>query len=483
VEQKTQTIFEMPLVIVRDVRRPKYKFLVVSNYGWCWNMASWLEDEGHEAVLCILDAACKSVADGFVKKVDSVEEVLKGDEQREWILVADNIGMGAMLDNYRRQGWRVWGGSRFADRLEKDRAYAMQVFERLGLPIPFTYTASSLQEVRRFLLQHADKRWVLKPHDNKVSVYVSEGVEDALEVVDWWEDIGLTNTEVDIQQFIEGRNVDVEFLYANGQFCLPPNYTVETKKFLVDDLGQTVGCMSSVVWVSWEGCRVLKEVLFPFAQGVRRTGFCGPISLNIMVEEGTERLFVLEATPRIGYNAYYALHHLRHPDLGWGDLIHACVTHNPDEEPLGLDFRSDVVAVALEVSIPPAPLEHPDKNFQYRVYQEIAGGVPLFYEEGKTYPAWVHLCDVRKEGGKVVCAGTNAIVMEIVAVAEEASAALKKCWETLKQLRVPNKQARVRDAVEDFERYYPKWVRSRIVAPYQPRDTGMVWERAKEASG
>jgi phosphoribosylamine-glycine ligase len=336
-----------------------------------------------------------------------------------------------------------------------------------------TYTAQGTQDARQFL-QKYPARWVLKPHDNKVQVYISEGIEDALEVLDWWESLGLTTMEIDVQQFIEGRNVDVELWFGNGAPFLPANYDIETKKFLVDDLGMTVGCMSSVCWFSYRtDVRVLQEVLFPFAQQVKRTRWTGPASINIMIEEGTNELYALELTPRIGYNAYYCLHHLKE-SVGWGEIIwRMCHKETEELEVIeGLDETK--FAVGIEVSIPPSPVEHPDKQFMKRLYEEIAKGVPLWVHEER-YPAHVHLCDVMKdEHGRLVCAGTNGIVAEVIAVDEDPHAALRKCAETVKMLKIPNKQARIRDALDDFDRYYAQWTKQNIVAPLYSIARGIV---------
>jgi len=461
----------MMMLILRRTPQIKGKFLVVSNYGWCWNMAVWLKDEGHEAVVCILEDDYKHVGDGLVDKVDTLDEVLRTDYRREWILVADNIGMGRLLDEYRRNGWLVWGGSSWADRMEKDREYAMRFFEYCGISIPYTYTARGIDDAIRFLRANGG-RWVLKPHDNKVSVYIADGLEDALEVLDWWRQLGLENMEIDVQQFIEGRNVDVELWFGNGIPFLPANYTIETKKFMVDDLGMTVGCMSSVCWFSYRPSRTLNEVLIPFAAKVRRFRWTGPASINIMVEDRTHRLYALELTPRIGYNAYFCLHHLK-GSVGWGELIWE-MTHKENDEPQIIEgLNTHEFSVGIEVSIPPSPLEHPDKRFMSRIYDEIAKGVPIWVTGN--YSAHVHLCDVMKdEHGQIVCAGTNGIVAEVIATDEDPHAALKKCVETVKRLRIPNKQARMRDALDDFDKYFPIWVKSDVVPDIERIETGLV---------
>lgn len=439
----------------------KPKFLVFSKEGWCWNMAAWLKEEGYEAVCYIHEEGFKHLGDGFVDKVDDAKEVLRGDKSREWIIVFDNIGLGGIADALRKQGWRVWGASRWADRLEKDREYGRYICELAGVPTPTTYTASSLTDAENYIRSRPQK-YVLKPHDNKVVVYIAEGADDALAMLQYWRSLGLETMSVDIQDYIWGRNVDVEFWYNNGLYLLPPNYTVETKRFLPGDCGPTVGCMSSVVWTSLDNSRVISEVLLPIAKVVRRYRWTGPLSVNIIVEEETENLYVLEFTPRIGYNAYFCLKHLL-PD-GFADVIIRCTS--PWETPEEFLPQRMVVtdntqfSVGIEVSIPPYPFETADKRLMQRVY-ESTKGLPIFVEE--TYPAKVYLCDVYKEDGMIKVGGTNAIVAEIVSTDESVDAAYERCVKTFYQLHIPNKQARLFDAVSDFKKYYPVWVEKGIV--------------------
>jgi hypothetical protein len=131
-------------------------------------------------------------------------------------------------------------------------------------------------------------------------------------------------------------------------------------------------------------------------------------------------------------------------------------------------------AVGIEVSIPPCPIEHPDKRFMRRIYDEIAEGVPIWVQPSG-YPAHVHLCDVMKdEHNRLVCAGTNGIVAEVIAVDEDPHAALRKCVETVKMLKITNKQARMRDALDDFDKYYPKWTKQNIVPPVASISRGII---------
>lgn len=454
---------------VMENRPQRLKFLVFSKEGWCWNMAEWLRDEGHEVACYIHEDYAKHLGDGFISdiKVDDFREVLRGDRSREWIIVFDNIGLGKIADELKRHGWRVWGASQWADRIEKDREYGRRVCEIAGIKSPPTYTARTIPEAINFIRSNPNK-YVLKPHDNKVAVYISYDMDDAIGMLQHWEKLGLERTEVDIQTYIVGRNVDVEFIFGNGYPLFPPNYTVETKYFMPGECGPIVGCMTSVVWTSTMRNRIYDEIFKQIFPVVRRYKWTGPLSLNIIVEDDTNELYVLEFTPRIGYNAYFCLKHLL-PN-GFSDLIWRCVSVNDDNsQDISLRMINTDTArfsVGLEVSIPPYPFEHPDKKKMAEIYGAIKGR-PLFIEG--TYPAKIYLCDVYKNEEGVLCAGgTNGIIAEIIAENENAEAAWNKCVETFHMLRIRDKQARLFDGIDDFLKYYPKWVEKGIVGGVTP---------------
>jgi len=437
------------------------KFLIYSTEGWGWNIAPLLKEFGHEAVVYVANEEIKHVGDGLCDKVDDWREVLSKDRYREWIVVWDNIGHGEVADMLRREGWRVFGGGKFADKLEKDREFGRQFAERAGLKTPPTQTFPNPQAALEFVREHPD-RYVLKPHDNKIAVYVSYGVEDAIEVLEYWSKMsGLTSTEIDVQKYIVGRNIDVEVWWHNGNMIGPPNYDIETKFFYPDDMGPIVGCMTSVVWWSNEQTRTW-ELLRQIQPLMKRIKWTGPISANIIVEETTHQLYVLEWTPRFGYNAYYCLWEL-FPD--WGQLFHLTFSAESD---IILPVNTSQFGVAAEVSLPPYPFESPDKALMRKVYSPLEG-MPLSFEGN--FPAKIYPCDAMlDENGRIVCAGVNGIIAEVVACDEVAEVAWERVVTTVKQLKIPSKQARIADGIKDFQEWFPRFVKWKVAGNITPQE-------------
>ena len=434
------------------------RFVVVSVYGWCPNIAAKFKEEGHTAYLYIHEDAYKEVWDGLIEKIDDLERFLLRDFRRETVLVADNIGVGALLDAYRDLGFRVWGGSAIADKLEKDREFARKVFEKANVKTPRTVTVSSIEAAIEAVRASRFSRVVLKPHSNFLTTYVSEGVEDAIETLLWWKKIAQDKAfKIDVQEYIKGKCVDVEVWLANGFPVFPPNYTVETKKFMVDDLGVGVGCMSSIVWASPEYSRIVEEGVLKVCEVLFRYRLNGPLSINFVVDENFRNFYALEFTPRIGYNAHYCLWELFQEPIS-EVILRSFAVRSPEEAQMAIDTSR--FSVGVEVSIPPSPFEHADKQLMRKVY-DTAKGVPLTFVacDGVT----IHPTDVKLEEGKLVCAGTNAIVAELVTVGEDVEACVRKLKEAVKKQLIPNKQARIRDIAEGFMDWYEKAVEARLI--------------------
>jgi len=432
---------------------PRNKWVLYSS-GAGWQLANILEEAGDEAVVYFRKQEDRHLAEGLVKKIDDdgLREILRTDRYREWIFVWDDIGDGKIADSLRQMGWRVFGGGRFADKIEKDRGFARQVAERCGIKPPPTQECPNPAAAMQFIREHPG-RYVLKPYDNQISVYISDGVEDALEILSYWQRIA-PNMALDVQKYITGRNVDVEIWWNRGIPVGPPNYDIETKKFMPDDFGSSVGCATSVVWWStrasktWEVCKQLEPVM-------RRVDYTGPISLNLMIDEATHQIFLLEFTPRFGYNAYYCLWEL--DPYRFGEFM--LMTFEAYEETL-LPVNTHQFAAAARVSIPPYPFEHPDKKIHRQLYEQLRG-MPISLEGD--YPAKIYPGDVMLEDGKMVCAGIDGIIAEVVAVDESPEAAWAKVVETVKALKIPNKQARLADGIDDFQKWFPRFVAWKVV--------------------
>jgi len=102
------------------------------------------------------------------------------------------------------------------------------------------------------------------------------------------------------KDFVEGVEASAEvYINSTGYYAL--NFTIETKKFLNNELGPNTGCSGSLCWMARRDNPLFEKGLKKCVEPLQELGYVGPIDLNtISNSEGT---FALEFTPRFGYDA------------------------------------------------------------------------------------------------------------------------------------------------------------------------------------
>src|SRR5918997_2637005 len=109
--------------------------------------------EGHDVRVSVSEPSAASTMAGLVPRTADWRGEL--DWVREAgsnaLILFEAIGFGALQDDLRAQGYNVIGGSAFGDRLENDRAFAMQLLGQKGLCVPavqqFTRAGQALADL------------------------------------------------------------------------------------------------------------------------------------------------------------------------------------------------------------------------------------------------------------------------------------------------------------------------------------------------
>ena len=370
------------------------KFFIVDRFGDSLGVAWRLQYEGHEVKLFLEDKQAQGQFKGILEQI-TIEE---GEKWNPDYIIFGMVGFGKEADRLSKK-FPVFGASSIMDRLEYDRKFALQTLKKAGIKIPKHEEFKNAAEADKFLTANPGK-WVLKPFGNKGNdlTYVGEDAKDLAEFIHR-EEKNLSDGFL-LQEFVKGLEISTEVFYSEGIPILPSNNTFETKKFMNDDLGPTVGCSSSVVWKSFNNLpynKTLKK-LEPF---MKETKYTGPLDINCIISDKDKQMYALELTGRLGYSAIYALMKLV-PELG--EFI-ADVCDGISEAPYKEGY-----AAALRVTIPPYPLDdkNPDNKDKLLVplYNQRAKGVPIEVEFGED----IIPLDVCEENKKFVCSGFDGIV-------------------------------------------------------------------------
>lgn len=405
------------------------KYCFISKYADSIGIIPHIEAEGHEVVYYIHDKSFlySQIGDGYIKKVSSISEGVKDADY----IIFDTTGFGTVADRLRKAGKKVWGGCSFADKLEHDRYFALELVKQLGLRIPRSVEVTK-QEALEYLKQE-QPQWILKTNiDISSLTFIPESNEYLAKFIE--AEPLLNNTKFILQEYVSGVEVSTNIFYIQGRKIPNPDWTLETKRFLPHNLGMNTGCMTSLVGVYPVAeprlyQKTLKKCEYLFEKMELNT--C--VDINTIIDKNTGEPYFLEFTPRLGYNWLYA--YLPTLDITPAEFFAKLCENTLEEIPVRYK-----VGTAIRISVPPYPLEIDtnDKNIQkYFKYPVIVEDLTRVY-----------LVGVKKtEGGFVVA---NPIVAEVSEVGNDWRAVFEQCYKNTAFIQVANKQFRT-DGIRDAD--------------------------------
>jgi len=385
------------------------KFRLITKGADAIGLLQRLQEEGHDVTIDIRDPLRKDSGKGVIERASGVPS-------KDTILLFDFVGMGSVADRYKRLGYKVIGASKEADALELDRAAGLQLMHALKIKTPPSFEFSSVDKAIDFV-KRTQKPYAIKPNSNDLFTCVGKSVRQTLMMLDFFSQKDEIRHGLVLQRVVKGDEISTECWLKNGQYVEgSANRTIEEKHFLVGNLGKQVGCMASMVWRA-------KPERWMYEIGEYLPNYTGPIDLN-RIFVGNQS-FGLEWTPRFGYNAIYALVELLETPLG--DAL------------ADMSFRlSDEYAFALRISIPPYPLELPDKKLEHSIYQRTKGLLIGRLPE----PEHIWLLDFMLENDRLVVAGVDGVIMEVTASGKTPQEAAEKVYSIAERLELKDKQYR-----------------------------------------
>jgi phosphoribosylamine--glycine ligase len=387
----------------------------------------WLiKDEGNEVALWVESPLFKDAWEGILPRVDKWQSHVDDDT----VVIFDTTGLGKEADKLRAKGVPTFGGSEFADSLEKDRLYGIRVMEQSGIKVPQYCVFNDSKSAIEFIHAHPDMRMVFKPYggdEASALTYVSEDSEDLLGYIKYLESLKETMWDnVVLQEFKEGVSVDTWGWTDGTKFVPPFIHTIEDKKFMNDDKGPGTGCAGNIVWIEPHECRAIREGI----ARVRPRSLVGLISLNTIVND--EGIWGLEWTPRFGYDDFAAYIHLMGSEVGKliSDFAHG---QAPDE----LDVIDEVVAAGVRLSVPPYPSEPVKEKPLLQTSGLPINGIPhrcmknMYFYEVKL-----------SEDGEFVHSEGIGNLAAVSSIGEDVHDAFDKVYNVVDTVKVPDLQYR-----------------------------------------
>lgn len=410
------------------------RICLASHFGEGLYLAWLMGHEGHEVSCAVSEEHYAKALGGLVNVTGSE---ISSDVD---LVVFDVTGNGKVADKLREEVPTI-GDSLLADTLEEDRLFGLDFMTRCGLQVaPYEAFDNPADGIRH--IKKRNKRLVFKPigeQDDKSTTYVAKSAEDMIRYFD----VLFRSAKVSqyiLQDFIEGVEVSTE-VYINSTGYHALNHTIETKKFMNDELGPNTGCSGSLCWMSRKENMLFQKGLKKCVEPLQEMGFNGPIDLNTIINP--EGCWALEWTPRFGYDATALL--ARMLPVGFGDFLYAIAT---DERPPEMIPQHSYCA-SVRLSIPPYPCDGlPDKFYHQ--------GVPIEGLHEKDLGQFF-VYDVRRRGDSddLETAGLCGWVGSPLSVAETPGGAIDGAYEMLRTVSIPNGQYRTDLGAAVSKRFMP----------------------------
>jgi len=330
--------------------------------------------------------------------------------------------VAGIVDEFEKEGVKVFGPKRDAAILEGSKAFTKQVMARYGVPTSDFKTFDDPREAAAYL-RDVGVPIVVKADGLAAGkgVYVCRTLEDAERAVDEimvQRRFGASGDRAVLEGFLAGEEASF-IVFTDGKNILPMASSQDHKPVYDNDEGPNTGGMGAyspapvVTDDVYE--KIMDRIMEPVIDGMRREGreFRGVLYAGLMIIDGEP--YVLEFNVRFG---------------------------DPETQPLLVRMKGDMVPVLLGCmdTLDGVSIEWDDR---WSVCVVMAsGGYPGKYEKGKEIFGLDEIDDpdvvvfhagTKRVDGKVVTSGGR--VLGVTALGEDFSEAQSKAYSAVERIR------------------------------------------------
>ena len=407
------------------------RFVVVTKWFTGLGFATRLHNEGHDVELAVvgiddkrLQSRYALVGKGLVPKRTLAEVMAARDTLRDAYFVWDENHAVEENECLRAEGFKVFGGGRYADTMEHDRDACLDFVGQYGLQSPPSTAFADASSAIRFLKANPQTAFVYKPDAGEnYETYVPESAaaeEANLELREYLQSLQNKSPFV-LQERKDGVEANVEVWFVRGE----PRFafmTLESKRRLTGDLGDFGGCAFDFNFVVPLESRAGAETvgrLFPAYRSMCYTGFG---DANVVVAR--DGVWFFEKCERFGYNS--------HPNLFWN---------------LSRDALGDTLASLVDGSF--TPNFAPGFGASCTMYMDhpLTGKTITIPED--VYPS-VYLFDAYKEEGQLRAAAYADSVLLVNAFGYTIPQAWEGVLSRAARIHFPGRSYRLDGAGTDF---------------------------------
>jgi phosphoribosylamine--glycine ligase len=401
------------------------KYLFISALGDSIALALQLLHEGNGVRYYCQDRREIDVADGLIEKVSSWQpsvswaDIIFVDDVSQEIKGSGKYLGGKIAEMLRKRTKKtVFGGTEFGDRLENDRIFAQDVFEKAGLDIVPMTEFHDFKKAIKFVEKNKGA-WAIK-HCGQIQRDLN-GVfwtpEEVIQILEWqeanWKDLHGGTPHFVLQEAVKGVEIAITGWVKDGKIVEGTVFlNQEIKKTMNDDFGPSSGQVGEVGRFL-DDPKIYEKTLEKIAP-MLKDGYNTFFDINCIVTK--DKIVPLEGTSRPGYPTCQSF--AEGLDMDLGEFFEAVISG--DE------------------------IEHTD---QYVSNVVIATGTFPFTDDKLNREALVsgmdkiefkHLWpnEVRYINGQMLGAGTVGYLAVVTARGKTIEDSTKLCYERVKKIRV-----------------------------------------------
>lgn len=405
------------------------KILFISNDLLGGNIARLLSLEGHDVKIHIGDKKRGANFDYLLKKTKNWKSELSW-VGKDGLIVFDDIGYGSIQTKLRKQGYRVFGGSQYGDKLETDREYAQKIFAEHGLKTKETKDFENIYDAIEYIQKNPDA-WVVKQNGSaSKSINYVGYFKDGKDVISLLKNYAvnpkINRERLTLQRRIDGIEIGVGRYFNGNDWVGPIEFNIEYKKFMSGDIGPTTSEMGTVAWYSEnEKNKLYKEALEPLKPFLQKIDYRGDFEINCIVNE--TGAYPLEATPRFGSPIIH-LHSELHGSH-WGEFLAAIA----DGKKHNLKWKKGIGIVIL-LAVPPFPYQKNDKNNSFF-------GINIFFDkitkEEMTHVHFEEMSIDMENPDQYYISDSRGYIMYVTSVEKTLEKAQENAYSIIKKIIIP----------------------------------------------
>lgn len=355
--------------------------------------------------------------------IDKIVEFVEAHKNIKLTVVApdDPLSMG-LVDMLEARGFRAFGPTKAAAKLEWSKAYAKDVMRRYGVPTADYGTFTNPAEAKAFIKR--GKFPVVVKADGLAlgkGVIICQNEAEALTAVDEImqdKKFGAAGNEVVIEQFLNGYEVSLLTFVDGKSFALMPT-SCDHKRALDGDKGLNTGGMGAYSPCPVFGKAMLEKtverIVAPTVEAMVKEGapFKGVLYFGLMVDG--EDVRVLEFNARFGDPETQSVLPLLKSDLY--EIFNAVIDGTLSE----LDIKwSDKKSINVVLASGGYPLQY-KKGCEITGLTSVDNDVNIFYAGVKHGEH-----GFVTSGGRVLC---------VQAVADDFTSARKKVYDNIQKIK------------------------------------------------